>query len=268
MSLEFKPTIKSINIASEDLTKITLEVKNGSLDGKYDTLRKLSGKTVLIAVLPEEYSYVQDYDSSTNKPITEWIINQDGTAEVRKTEQTQLDVDGQGNIDIKRIEKKVAKELIDEYIRQATTLEKPLNCNINPRDVILSLDDGEEFSEIADRYEMSDSSLLTEIEKARQYYAPFADYWNKHKDDIVFKDEEEQEDSQEDENTEEPDALEEDSSISSDEVENESETILEGEVTDEENEADLSTETKEPSTESEETSTESTLEDGGEDDPY
>src|SRR5699024_10790305 len=132
----------------------------------------------------------QDYDSSTNKPITEWIINQDGTAEVRKTEQTQLDVDGQGNIDIKRIEKKVAKELIDEYIRQATTLETPLNCNINPRDVILSLDDGEEFSEIADRYEMSDSSLLTEIEKARQYYAPFADYWNKHKDDIVFKDEE------------------------------------------------------------------------------
>lgn len=44
MSIEFKPTIKSINIASEDLTKITLEVKNGSLDGQYEDLRKLSGK--------------------------------------------------------------------------------------------------------------------------------------------------------------------------------------------------------------------------------
>lgn len=263
MSLEFKPTIKSINIASEDLTKITLEVKNGSLDGKYDTLRKLSGKTVLIAVLPEEYSYVQDYDSSTNKPITEWIINQDGTAEIRKTEQTQLDVDGKGNIDIKRIEKKVAKELIDEYIRQATTLEKPLNCNINPRDVILSLEDGEEFSEIADRYEMSDSSLLTEIEKARQYYAPFADYWNKHKDDIVFKDEadEESENSAEDENMEEFDVLEEESSISSNEDENVTGTILEGETEVEEKESDLSTESKE-------ISIDLTLEDDGEDDPY
>lgn len=229
MTLEFKPTIKSINIASEDLTKITLEVKNGSLDGKYDTLRKLSGKTVLIAVLPEEYSYVQDYDSSTNKPITEWIINQDGTAEVRKTEQTQLDVDGQGNIDIKRIEKKVAKELIDEYIRQATTLERPLNCNINPRDVILSLDDGEEFSEIADRYEMSDSSLLTEIEKARQYYAPFADYWNKHKEDITFADKQTEEPQNEEiaQNNDEPDFLNQDTANSSKDNQNATGEILE-----------------------------------------
>lgn len=235
MSLEFKPVIKSINIASEDLTKITLEVKNGSLDGKYDTLRKLSGKTVLIAVLPEEYVYVQDYDSSTNKPVTEWIVNNDGTAEIRKTEQTQLDVDGLGNIDIKKVERKVAKELIDEYIRNATTLETPLNCNINPRDVILSLDKGEEFSEIADRYEMSDSSLLTEIEKARQYYAPFADYWNKHKEDIVFKKELKEESSDndvKDENNGESDVLKEESSISSNEEQNGVEGTTEVENTD------------------------------------
>ena len=260
MSLEFKPTIKSINIASEDLTKITLEVKNGSLDGKYDTLRKLSGKTVLIAVLPEEYSYVQDYDSSTNKPITEWIINQDGTAEVRKTEQTQLDVDGQGNIDIKRIEKKVAKELIDEYIRQATTLERPLNCNINPRDVILSLADGEEFSEIADRYEMSDSSLLTEIEKARQYYAPFADYWNKHKEDITFADEQTEELQNEEiaQNNDELDVLNQESANSSKDSQNATGEILEPNKEAEEIEEES---VKEAEVESPEV-------DLGEDDPY
>ena len=261
MSLEFKPTIKSINIASEDLTKITLEVKNGSLDGKYDTLRKLSGKTVLIAVLPEEYSYIQDYDNSTNKPITEWIINQDGTAEIRRTEQTQLDVDGQGNIDIRKVERKVSKEIIDEYIRNATTLEKPLNSNINPRDVILSLADGEEFSEIADRYEMSDSSLLTEIEKARQYYAPFADYWNKHKEDITFADEQTEELQNEEiaQNNDELDVLNQESADSSKDSQNATDEILEPNKETEEIEEEESV--KEAEVESPEV-------DLGEDDPY
>lgn len=190
MTLEFKPTIKSINIANEDLTKITLEIKNNSLDGKYDDLRKLSGKTVVISILPDSYSYTQQIDRSTNTPVTEWIVNQDGTTEIRKTEQTQLDVDGQGNIDIEETVRKVDKDLVDEYIMAANTLELPGNVNINPRDVISRLQDGEDIGEIADSYEMSDSALLNDLEKARQHFAPFADFWNQHRDEITFADEE------------------------------------------------------------------------------
>ncbi|WP_270790236.1 hypothetical protein [Enterococcus diestrammenae] len=190
MTLEFKPTIKSINIANEDLTKITLEIKNNSLDGKYDDLRKLSGKTVVISILPDSYSYTQQIDRSTNTPVTEWIVNQDGTTEIRKTEQTQLDVDGQGNIDIQETVRKVDKDLVDEYIMAANTLELPGNVNINPRDVIDRLQCGEDIGEIADSYEMSDSALLNDLEKARQYFAPFADFWNQHRDEISFSDEE------------------------------------------------------------------------------
>lgn len=186
MSLEFKPTIKSINIASEDMTKITLEVKNGSLDGQYEDLRKLSGKTVLVAVLPETYAYVQPFDRSTNSPVQEWIINTDGTAEIIKKEQTQLELDEKGNIDIENRTKKVNRDLIDEYILAAKTLEFP--GIINPRDVISRMKDGEDLGDIADDYEMSDSSLISEIEKARQHFAPFADYWDKHRDEIVFQD--------------------------------------------------------------------------------
>lgn len=173
MSIEFKPTIKSINIASEDLTKITLEVKNGSLDGQYEDLRKLSGKTVVVAMLPDHYSYIQKFDRSTNKPVQEWIVNPDGTAEMKETEQTQLDVDGKGNIDIREIEKKVDKDLIDEYIMKSNSIEFP--GIINPRDVISRLDQGDDLGDVADAYEMSDAALLAEIEKARKHFAPFAD---------------------------------------------------------------------------------------------
>lgn len=186
MTLEFRPTVKSINIANEDLIKITLEIKNSSLDGKLDDLRKLSGKTVVANILPDSYSYTQQIDRSTNTPVTEWIVNQDGTTEIRKTEQTQLDVDGKGNIDIQETIKKVDKDLVDEYIMAAKTLELPGNVNINPRDVISRLQDGEVLGEIADDYEMSDSALLNDLEKARQYFAPFADFWNQHRDEITF----------------------------------------------------------------------------------
>lgn len=186
MSIEFKPTIKSINIASEDLTKITLEVKNGSLDGQYEDLRKLSGKTVVVAMLPDHYSYTQKFDRSTNKPVQEWIVNPDGTAEMKETEQTQLDVDGKGNIDIREIEKKVDKDLIDEYIMKSNSIEFP--GIINPRDVISRLDQGDDLGEVADAYEMSDAALLAEIEKARKHFAPFADAWNKVRDEVVFQD--------------------------------------------------------------------------------
>lgn len=190
MTLEFRPTVKSINIANEDLIKITLEIKNSSLDGKLDDLRKLSGKTVVANILPDSYSYTQQIDRSTNMPVTEWIVNQDGTTEIRKTEQTQLDVDGKGNIDIQETVRKVDKDLVDEYIMAANTLELPGNVNINPRDVIDRLQCGEDIGEIADSYEMSDSALLNDLEKARQYFAPFADFWNQHRDEINFSDEE------------------------------------------------------------------------------
>lgn len=200
MSIEFKPTIKSINIASEDLTKITLEVKNGSLDGQYEDLRKLSGKTVVVAMLPDHYSYIQKFDRSTNKPVQEWIVNPDGTAEMKETEQTQLDVDGKGNIDIREIEKKVDKDLIDEYIMKSNSIEFP--GIINPRDVISRLGQGDDLGEVADAYEMSDAALLAEIEKARKHFAPFADAWNKVRDEVVFQESKEDENSDEQAETE------------------------------------------------------------------
>lgn len=186
MTLEFKPTIKSINIANEDLTKITLEIKNNSLDGKLDDLRKLSGKTVMVSILPDSYSYTQQIDRSTNTPVMEWIVKQDGTTEIIKTEQTQLDVDGQGNIDIQEVKKKVDKELVDEFIMKANVLKLPANIYINPRDVLSRLRNGEDLGEIADDYEMSDNTLLNDLEAARQYFAPFADFWNEHRDEIDF----------------------------------------------------------------------------------
>ncbi|WP_213334242.1 hypothetical protein [Enterococcus casseliflavus] len=186
MSLEFRPTIKSINIASEDLTKITLEVKNRSLDGKYDDLRRFSGKTVNLTIIPEYYRYSIPFDKSTNAPTQEYVVNNDGTIDFVKKEQTQLEVDEQGNIDIEDRPFEVTKEIVDEFIRAAKSLEFP--GNINPRSVLIRIEDGEAIEEIAEDYEMSALTVLSELEKAREYYAPYAAAWDKKRNEVVFQD--------------------------------------------------------------------------------
>lgn len=195
MSLEFRPTIKSINIANEDLTKITLEVKNGSLDGKYDDLRLFSGKTVNITIVPESYSYQIPFDRSTNSPTQEYIVNNDGTIDFVQKEQTQLEVDEQGNIDIENRPFTVTKEIIDEFIISAKSLEFP--GLINPRDALVRSQNGESFEALAEDYEMSEYAVINELEKAREYYAPYAAAWDKKRNEVVFEEKTEVSDEEE-----------------------------------------------------------------------
>lgn len=180
MTVEFRPTVKSINIASEDLTKITLEVKNDSLNGKYDELRKFSNKTVSVLIIPETYSFIIPFDKSTNAATLRYEVESDGTVNLVKEEQVQLDVDGKGNVDIFNKSFSIEKDVIDDYILNAPNIKFP--GEINPREVLSQLEDEVSLSEIADYFEMSETTLLTELEHARTQLAPFAHAWNTKKE--------------------------------------------------------------------------------------
>lgn len=227
MTVEFNPTVKSINIASEDLTKITLEVKNGSLDGKYDDIRKLSGKTVAVIIVPESYSYTMPFDKSVNKPTQKYEVYADGTVNLVEQEQTQLDIDGKGNIDIIQKTYQVDKEIIDEYILNARSLTFP--GEINPREVLEQLDEGLSMKEIAEELEYSEGALIAELEHARQKLAPFADAWKKAKEsgDVlpVEKNEKAEQEESVDTTDVEDDSVSENENEEKQEIENESDEV-------------------------------------------
>lgn len=183
--VNFRPKVKSINIANEELTKITLEVKNNSLDGKLDELRKFSNKVVTVIISEETIGYTLPINKQTKKPNIEYVVNSDGTIEMLKEEQTSLDI-GDGVEEVENIEFLVSKETIDEFIKTATTLQLPENVTVNVRDVLIRLDEGDSMNEIAADHELSETALIDQIELARQYFAPYADNWSKHKDDIIF----------------------------------------------------------------------------------
>lgn len=192
MTLEFNATLRDKGLGNDDKKKILLEVPVSELKGKVEELTSFANKTVTIQVIPQYYSYSIPFDKSTNAPTQEYIVNNDGTIELMKQEQTQLEVDGNGNIDIENRSFEVTKEVVDEFIRAAKSLEFP--GEINPRDVLIRSEEGESFTEIAESYEMSELAVVNELERAREYYAPYAAAWDKKRNEVIFQDKQVQND--------------------------------------------------------------------------
>ena len=146
-----------------------------------------------VTIQPETVEFSLPVNKQTKRPNVNYIVNNDGTVEVQKEEQTSLDV-GDGVEEVENQTIQVSKELVDEFIAKATSLPLPDHITINPRDVISRINDGEDLGEIAVSYEMSDTALINQIEAARQHFAPFANEWDKKRDEVVFSEPEPEKD--------------------------------------------------------------------------
>lgn len=185
--VNFRPEVKKATSKSNGNVEVLLVVNNGSLKGKYDDLSDFLGKTVSVTIQPETIGYQLPINKQTKRPNVNYIVNADGTVEVQKEEQTSLDV-GDGMEEVEVVEIQVSKDTIDEFIKKAVSLELPDEITINPRDVLIQLEQGEKINDVAADWEMSETALIDQIEFARQYFAPFADTWSKIKDDVIFQD--------------------------------------------------------------------------------
>lgn len=186
--VNFRPELKKATSKGNGNTEILLVVSNGSLVGKKDDLDALLGKTVSVTIQPETIEYTLPINKQTKKPNVEYVVNSDGTIEMLKEEQTSLEIDD--NVEeVENVTVLVSKETIDEFIKKATTLELPENVTVNVRDALIRLEDGDSLNDIAADHELSENALIDQIELARQYFAPYADTWSKHKDDIIFPEE-------------------------------------------------------------------------------
>lgn len=185
--VNFRPEVKKATSKSNGNVEVLLVVNNGSLKGKYDDLSDFLGKTVSVTIQPETIGYQLPINKQTKRPNVNYIVNADGTVEVQKEEQTSLDV-GDGVEEVEIVEIQVSKDTIDEFIKKAVSLELPDEITINPRDVLIQLEQGEKINDVAAVWEMSEDALIDQIEIARQHFAPFADTWSKIKDDVIFQD--------------------------------------------------------------------------------
>lgn len=167
--MELRTQVKKINLTSKE-NSLVLEISDDLLGEKLPELKKFIGEVINIQIIPEVYSYQVELDEDGH-PISSWKMLQDGSVEIERNEQLNL----LGSAKTRKEMRKVLRSAVDEFIQESPVIEH-IN-DINPKDVLDRLKQGEDFSSIASDYGLSDSELVTQLDEVRQYYLPVADAW-------------------------------------------------------------------------------------------
>lgn len=167
--MELRTQVKKINLTSKE-NSLVLEISDDMLGEKLSELKKFIGEVINIQIIPEVYSYQVELDEDGH-PVSSWKMLQDGSVEIERNEQLNL----LGPTKTRKEMRKVQRATVDEFIAECPVIEH-IN-DINPKDVLDRLKQGEDFSSIASDYGLSDSELVTQLDDVRQYYLPVADAW-------------------------------------------------------------------------------------------
>lgn len=179
--MELRTQVKKINLTSKE-NSLVLEISDEKLGEKLPELKKFIGEFINIQIIPEIYSYQVEIDEDGH-PIVSWQLLQDGSVEIERSEQLSLLEQTRTRKEMR----KVQRSTVDEFIAECPVI-KHIN-DINPKDVLDRLKQGEDFSSIASDYGLSDSELVTQLDDVRQYYLPVADAWINNGRKFEFSDE-------------------------------------------------------------------------------
>lgn len=179
--MELRTQVKKINLTSKE-NSLVLEISDEKPGEKLPELKKFIGEFINIQIIPEIYSYQVEIDEEGH-PIVSWKLLQDGSVEIERNEQLNL----LGTSKMRKEMRKVQRSTVDEFIAECPVIEH-IN-DINPKDVLDRLKQGEDFSSIASDYGLSDSELVTQLDEVRQYYLPVADEWINNGRKFEFADE-------------------------------------------------------------------------------
>lgn len=173
-TVEFRPTIKAVKMNKGSKQEVVLSIDNGSLGGKFESLSQLIGEAVNVVIQPSVISYRIPYDRETGEPQRKYVLDQNGMVIEVKEEQLALDEFGP-NTSFKNFLIEMGD--VDNYIKSTNLLTLPPHIEINPREILFMLDDGNSYKEIADDLGVKETAVISELEKARLHFAPYASAW-------------------------------------------------------------------------------------------
>lgn len=173
-TVEFRPTIKAVKMNKGSKQEVVLSIDNGSLGGKFESLSQLIGEAVNVVIQPSVISYRIPYDRETGEPQLKYVLDQNGMVTEVKEEQLSLDELGP-NTSYKNFLIEMGD--VDNYIKATNSLTLPPHIELNPREILFMLDDGNSYEEIAEDLAVKEAAVISELEKARLHFAPFASAW-------------------------------------------------------------------------------------------
>ncbi|WP_431090837.1 hypothetical protein [Paenibacillus sp. 8b26] len=178
--INFKGTVKKINLKSSEETEITISIPASELDGQYNTLQSMLELKVIGGLDSQIVTYKVLKNARTGKPITKYTVDDGGVVSVAKPEGEQLSMDL--GLPPEKVEVKADPEQIDLEIIQDFILS-----GLAPRFDDMPYD----FLEITDRLASGDTYLkiaadigmgvgvfVVMVDEYRKRVAPMAAKWD------------------------------------------------------------------------------------------
>lgn len=182
--IEFKPTLKKVNLKADGKKEIVLEVSDSSLKGKLDALSDLIDTKVLIALESMQVSFNVTINTKTNEPVTQYEVDEKGIVQEVKPSFEQLEADfdiPEEKIQTREEKEQADREIVDEFITSGLAPSFDGMPNKMPEIVKCRLE-GESYLKLANELDMSSGQIIEVIDEYRKRVAPLAIKWHEWKE--------------------------------------------------------------------------------------
>ncbi|HHT7186886.1 TPA: 2-methylcitrate dehydratase [Bacillus cereus] len=178
--IEFKPTLKKVNLKPDGKKEIVLEVTDSSLRGKLDVLSEMIDTKVFISLESMQVNFNVTVNAKTNEPLTQYEVDDKGVVKEVKASFEQLEADfdiPEEKIPTREEREQADREIVDAFIINGFA---PGLADL-PHDfayIVKRKLEGESYLKLANELKISNVKLIEMIDDYRARIAPMAIKWH------------------------------------------------------------------------------------------
>ncbi|GEC93070.1 hypothetical protein [Brevibacillus brevis] len=185
--MDFKPTVKKVNMKPKGVVEIVLETTISDLNGKVEALGNMIDRRAEASLDSLVVNYNVVINTRTNKPVVNYKVDESGIVHEVKPEGEQLEADlgmPQEKIPTEEESKEAERSVIDDFIREGFAPQFD-DLPYDFQSIVSRKLAGETYMKIASELEMSSGKIAELVDQYRARVAPMAlkwDEWRKSKE--------------------------------------------------------------------------------------
>ncbi|MCV9949282.1 hypothetical protein [Paenibacillus polymyxa] len=178
--INFKGTVKKINLKSSEETEITISIPASELDGQYNTLQSMLELKVIGGLDSQIVTYKVLKNARTGKPITKYTVDDGGVVSVAKPEGEQLSMDlglPPEKVEVKADPEQIDLEIIQDFILSGLAPRFD-DMQYDFLEITERLAGGDTYLKIAADIGMGVGVFVVMVDEYRKRVAPMAAKWD------------------------------------------------------------------------------------------
>lgn len=190
--MEFKPLVKKVNMKPKGIVEIVLETSISDLHGKIESLSSMIDRQTEASLDSLVVNYSIAINTKTNKPVTNYKVDDSGVVHEVKPEGEQLEAElgmPKEEIPTEEEQKEAERSVIDDFIREGFAPQFD-DLPYDFQSIISRKMAGETYMKIASELETSSGKIVELVDEYRSRVAPMAlkwDEWRKGKEQKASK---------------------------------------------------------------------------------